>query len=64
MPTRHEVGCRDRRLANRAVRPKAPGADDLQAGLDTVREANEAARRVREDQEEIDDDPNNLDRSR
>jgi hypothetical protein len=40
---------------------KAQQADDLQAGLDTVREANEAARRVREDQEEIDDDPNNLD---
>jgi len=58
------VGCRDRRLANRAVRPKAPGADDLQAGLDTVREANEAVKQVRDDQEAIDEDPNNLDRPR
>ena len=43
---------------------KAQQADDLQAGLDTVREANEAARRVGGDQEDIDDDSNNLDRPR
>jgi len=43
---------------------KAQLADDLQAGLDTVRKADEAAKQVREDQQAIDDDPNNLDRPR
>ena len=37
-------------------------ADDLKAGLDVVHRANEAVKQVRDDQEAIDEDPNNLDR--
>lgn len=43
---------------------RAQQADDLRAGLDVVREANEAVKQVRDDQETIDEDPNNLDRPR
>lgn len=41
---------------------KSQQADDLQAGLETVRRADEAAKQVSDDQEAIDEDPSNLDR--